>query len=216
MVRQKQSIVTKWQIIGMNNAGLSCREIRRQLGRNYIVINRLVRKYQQTNDVKDRNRPGQARKTSPREDRALLRLVRRCPFSFSTILRDIWIPNRAISTRIVRNRLKPAGYRSRRPIKHRILTPVEKAARLSWCQVCHRWNLASWTKIHWSDERRFLLHMADGRPREWRKPYVACAASNIQETIPIGGGSVMVWACVSRDFKSDLVTFRGNLTGPRC
>ena len=41
----------------------------------------------------------------------------------------------------------------------------------------------------------------------------AYAASNIQETIPFGGGSVMAWGCVSRDFKLNLVTVRIILMG---
>ena len=64
----------------MNNARLSCKEIGCQSSGNHTVIGRLVRKYQQTNAVSDRNRPGQPRKPSPREDRALLRLVLRCSF----------------------------------------------------------------------------------------------------------------------------------------
>ena len=36
---------------------------------------------------------------------------------------------------------------------------------------------------------------------------------NIQPTFPYGGGSVMVWGCISHDCKLDLVTIQGNLTG---
>jgi hypothetical protein len=35
---------------------------------------------------------------------------------------------------------------------------------------------------------------------------------NIQPTVPYGGGSVMVWWCISHDCKLDLVTIQGNLT----
>ena len=137
-------------------AKLSCSGIGQQLGRNHTVISRLVRKYQQTNDVKDRNCPGRPRNTSPRENRALLQLVRRCCSSRSMILRDNWILNRAISTRIVRNWLKTAGYRARRPTKHPLLTPAHNQHVLAWCKIRLRWNLASWTKIHWSDEGSFF------------------------------------------------------------
>ena len=87
MICQKLSIATSWQIIGMNNAGLSCRETGHQMGTNHIVISQLVQKYQHVNDIK--NRPGKPHKTSP-QDRALLRLVRRCPFSSNIILSDNW------------------------------------------------------------------------------------------------------------------------------
>ena len=36
---------------------------------------------------------------------------------------------------------------------------------------------------------------------------------NIQPTVPYGGGSVMVWGCISHDCKVDLVTIQGNITG---
>jgi hypothetical protein len=41
----------------------------------------------------------------------------------------------------------------------------------------------------------------------------ACTPRNIQPTVPYGGGSVMVWVCISHDCKLDLVTIQGNLTG---
>ena len=39
--------------------------------------------------------------------------------------------------------LETAGYRAKRRIKRPLLTPAHKAAHLAWCQVRHRWNLAS-------------------------------------------------------------------------
>jgi hypothetical protein len=32
-------------------------------------------------------------------------------------------------------------------------------------------------------------------------------------TVPYGGGSVMVWGCISHDCKLDLIIIQGNLTG---
>ena len=115
------------------------------------------------------------------------------PFSSNTILRDNWIPNRAISTGTVRNQQENSGYHARRPIKRLLLTPAYNIARLVWCQVRHRWNLGLWRKIHWSDENCFLLHMPDGRTHVWRQRNAAYVANSIQETTPFGGGSVMVW-----------------------
>jgi hypothetical protein len=76
-----------------------------------------------------------------------------------------------------------------------------------------QWNLASWRKVHWSDESRFLLHVTDDRVCVWRQPNTAYAERNIVETVPFGGCSVMVWGCVSYNCKLDLITVRGNLNG---
>ena len=34
-------------------------------------------------------------------------------------------------------------------------------------------------------------------------------------TVPYGGGSIMVWGCISHDCKLNLLTIRGNLTGDK-
>jgi IS30 family transposase len=113
MVRSRMSEATRWQIIGMHNAGMSSRGIGRQLDRDNTVASRLVAKHGQTNDVKDMPRPGRPRTTTEREDRALLRLVRCNRFMSSTFLRTNWIPNRAISRRTIRYLLKGPGNQAR-------------------------------------------------------------------------------------------------------
>jgi hypothetical protein len=49
--------------------------------------------------------------------------------------------------------------------------------------------------------------------RVWRHNNTAYSPRNIQPIVPYGGGSVMVWGCISHDCKLDLVTIQGNLTG---
>jgi transposase len=55
--------------------------------------------------------------------------------------------------------------------------------------------------------------VTEGRVRVWRQPNTAYAERIIVDTVPFGGGSVMVWGCVSYDCKLDLITVRGNLNG---
>ena len=169
MARRRLSDATRWQIIGMSNAGLSGQEISRHLGYSQSVICRLLNKFQQTNQLQDRARSGRPRKTSRREDGALLRLVRRFPFLTSTVVKQRWLPNRPLSTRTVRNRLRASGYRAHRPIRRPMLTPGQKAVRLYWCQQRRNWNIRSWRKIHLSDESRFLLHFRECRVYVWRQ-----------------------------------------------
>jgi hypothetical protein len=49
--------------------------------------------------------------------------------------------------------------------------------------------------------------------RVWRHKNTAYTPRNIVATAPYGGGSVMVWGCISHDCKLELVTIQGNLTG---
>lgn len=199
----------------MRDSGMSCRAIARQLGYHHSVITRLVQKHAQTNDVKDRVRSGRPRATSVREDRALLRHVRRLPFTSAPVLRDYWNTHRRVSITTIRNRLHVAGYRARRPLKRPKLTQRHINERLVWCRARARWNLASWRRIHWSDECRMLLHAVDGRIRVWRQRNTRFAPRHVQPTYQGGGGSVMIWGCVSFRCKLDLVTIPGTLTGEK-
>jgi transposase len=167
MVRRRISEAQRWQIIGMHTTGMSFKAIERQMGYHYTVVSRLVRKHTQTNYVKDLLRSGRPRVTSDHDDRTLQRMVRWMPFANSPVLKQHWLPNRRLSTRTVRNRLKSAGLKSRRVIKRPLLADRHRRSRLAWCLARHGWNLRTWRKIHWSDESRFLLHVTDGRMRVW-------------------------------------------------
>ena len=107
---------------------------------------------------------------------------------------------------VFRNRLNSMGLKSRRVIKRPLLADRHRRTPLTWCLARRGWNLKTWCKIHWSDEGRCQLHVTDGRMRVWRHKNTAYTPRNIQPTVPYGGGSVMVWECVSHDCKLDLVT----------
>ena len=190
--RRRLSEAQKWKNVGMHSAGMSFKAIGRQLGCQHTVVSRLIRKHCQTNNVKDQPRSGRARVTSQREDRALVRLVRRQPFSMSTRLLPQWLPHRRLSLKTLRNRLRAAGLASRRVIKRPLLTDEHKRIRLLWCLARRGWNLRTWRRIHWSDESRLLLHVTDGRIRVRRHKGTAYTPRNIKATVPNGGGSVMV------------------------
>ena len=177
----------------MHTTGMSFKASGRQMGYHYAVVSRLVRKHTQANNLKDLRRSGRPRVTSHRDDGALQRLVRRMSFATSPVLKQHWLPNKHLSTRTVRNRLKSAGLKSRRVIKRPLLAGRHQRSRLPWCLARRGWNLRTWRKIHLSDESRFLPHVTDGRMRVWRHKNTAYTPRNIQPTVPYGGGSVMVW-----------------------
>jgi transposase len=133
MVRRRISEAQRWKIIGMYTTGMSFKAIGRQMGYHYTVVSRLVRKHTQTNNGKTLPRSGRPWVTSDRDDKALQRLVRWMPFATSPILKQRWLPNRRLSTRTLRNRLKSAGLKSRRVIKRPLLADRHRRTRLAWC-----------------------------------------------------------------------------------
>ena len=59
-----------------------------------------------SNNVKDLPRSVKPRVTSDRDDRALQCLARWMPIAISSVLKQHWLPNRRLSIRTVRSRLK--------------------------------------------------------------------------------------------------------------
>jgi hypothetical protein len=125
----------------MHTTGMSFKANGRQMGYHYTVVSLLVRKHTQTTNVKDWPRSGKPRITSDRDDRALQRLVRRMPFATSPVFKQHRLPNKRLSTRTVRNRLKSAGLKSRRVIKRPLLADRHRRTRLAWCLARRGWNL---------------------------------------------------------------------------
>ena len=145
---------------------------------------RLARKHTQTKTVNELQRSGRPHVTSRCEDRTLHRLVRRMPFANNPVLKKQGLPNRRLSARAARNRLKSVGLKSKAVIKRTILSDRHQRLRLSWCLVRRLFNLRTLCMIHWSDENRFLLHGTDGRMRVWRQKQMVYSQRSIRRTVP--------------------------------
>jgi hypothetical protein len=73
-----------------------------------------------------------------------------------------------------------------------------------------QWLMRQRFEIWVSDESRFLLQKRDGRIRVYRRRNESFSSSCVQEVDSFGGGSVMMWAAISNDRKTDLVHVGSN------
>ena len=51
----------------------------------------------------------------------------------------------------------------------------------------------NWQRVLFCDESRFQLFTVDGKTRIYQRAGERTALCCVQETVPFGGGSVMVW-----------------------
>ena len=86
-----------------------------------------------------------------------------------------------------------------------------RAARLQFARNHVRWNRQQWRTVTFSDESRFCLRHIDGRLRVWRRNGERHTEVNVQPRHAYNGGSVMVWAGVTADRRTDLVVVPGIL-----
>ena len=120
-----------------------------------------------------------------------------------------------ICLRTVRNRLRAARLRGRRPYVGVPLTRNHRHKRLNWARAHRQWTRRQWNQVVFTDESCFNLKFADGRVRVWRRDGERMDPANVIQHDRLGGGSIMVWGGISNCAKTDLVTVQGNLNAVR-
>ena len=175
-------------------AGQSETDVARAMNCSRQTITILRTRVNQTGSVADQPRPGAARVTSRRDDRAIrLRHLRNRFTSTTSTSREMF--GGRVTAQTVWNRLRPDGLRARRPNNGPILTPYHRRNRFAWATRHLRFNQRQWNSIVFSDESRFTLRFADGRVRVYRRPGERHAEACVRKVDRFGGGSLMVCGC---------------------
>ena len=186
--------VTQNIAIGRLQAGESQNEVTRTLNVNQSTISRLWNRFQPNGSTNDR------------QDRYIQVFnLRNRTVAASTTAAGI----------PVRNRFRQHGIRPRRPYFGAVLTPLHRRGRVRWYNRLRDWTFRNWGIIWFSDESRFLLQKRDGRIRVYRRRNERFSFSCVEEVDSFGGGSIMMWAAISNDRKTDLVHVPGNVTTVR-
>lgn len=194
------------QAIALLLQGLSQSEVARRLGVAQSTVFRLKQRLQTTGSVADRPRSGRPRETTLRQDRAirLAHLRNRFLTAAETASTTPGRHNNRIHPGTVRNRLRAAGIRARRPYVGPPLTQRRRQVRLNWLRQ-HRPNLfplQRWRRVLFTDESRFKLFRADGNKRVYRRQGERFVDACVIENDRFGGGSVMVWGGIAYGLKT--------------
>ena len=75
---------------------------------------------------------------------------------------------------------------------------------LAWARDHVTWTQNDWAPVLFTDESRFCVDFTDRRARVWRMPNERFASVCVAEHDRFGGGSVLVWAGISAQGKTDL------------
>lgn len=195
--------------------GVGIREVGRRLQVHHAVIQRLRDRFNATGSTAERRRSGWPRSTTRQQDRLLALTALRQRTATANNLRQQLraAANVNISDQTVRNRLREVNLRARWPAVRPVLTAAHHRARLTWCRAHVAWTRQQWAQVLFTDESRFARLFHDGRIRVWRRLGERYQGTNIIERDRYGGGSIMVWGGIGRNFRTPLHRVEGNLTG---
>ncbi len=88
---------------------------------------------------------------------------------------------------------------------------MHKKARKQFAEDKQTKDMDYWNHVLWSDETKINLFGSDGVKHVWRQPGEEYKDKFILPTIKHGGGSVMVWGCMSASGTGELQFIEGTM-----
>ena len=160
------------EVFALAREGINQGAIAAHVGLTRATVNRILKRHAATGSLVTGKSSGAPRKATPRQDRALLRMVRQDRFSSARALtarmRNLYGIRAGRTT--VNNRLLSRGYRAYRPTTKPLLTANHRRLRLEWAQRWRNLTVAHWQHVIFGAESRFQLYPVDGRLRVRRLP----------------------------------------------
>ncbi len=102
-----------------------------------------------------------------------------------------------VSAQIIRRTLHQIGLHGYRPRRKPLLKMMHKKARKQFAEDKQTKDTEYWNHVLWSDETKINLFGSDGVKRVWRQPGEDYKDKCVLPPVKHGGGSVMVWGCMS-------------------
>lgn len=202
----------------MLETGRSQRDTARTVGVSLSTVQRVLRRYEETGSNLRRPGTGRTRYTTAREDRYLVNTMLRNRFLTGTELTNQFrrLGGSNPSAWTVRRRLAESNLKPLRPANGPKLERGHRISRLRYAQSHVNWSIEDWSKVMFSDESKFMLYKHDGRHRVYRRPGERFKQACIEEKVAYVGGSVLVWAGISSESRTELVIIEnGSLTSVR-
>ena len=103
----------------------------------------------------------------------------------------------AVSLSTVCNYLRKAGLIAKKIVKRPALMKRHVHGCLQFVKKYREWTDDDWAKVVWSDESKINRICSDGIRWIWDDQPERLNICTVQGTVKFGGGSVMVWSCMS-------------------
>jgi len=195
---KKTSFHERSQVIALSEQGFSQRFIAGHLHIPRSTVGHILVRFRENGEVFDRPRAGRPRLLSIRDERLAVRTLNQ-PKSGTTaaVGRSLRAQGLCLSDETVRRSFRRQGLGARVKRKKPLLTKRHRQKRLQWAKVSQDCDVENWNHVIWSNESKFNVFGSDGRQWCWRNPTEPLRDCHVQHTVKHGGGSIMVWGCMS-------------------
>ena len=134
--------MTKCKIIAINEQNFSRRKIAKHLNTTHATVSRIINRYHEYNTTKDIPLPGRPRISNERNERSLIRILKKNRKLSSTNLSRKWQEASGVvnSARTIRRVLQQHNNMWRAACKKPRLSKNHQKARKNWCLAHKIWS----------------------------------------------------------------------------
>jgi transposase len=177
-------------------SGLSFRQVHRKNGVGLATISRICSKYLPNLEKSCGGHP--AKLSAADIDYTKLNMQRnkiKTAVQAAKVLQNA--NGESISAKTICRGLKKSGWRARRKVKRPALEKRHIKARLEFAERHLEWTVDDWKRVWWSDETKINRFGSDGNEMVWGEKGMGLNERCVKETRKFGGGSIIVWGCMS-------------------
>ncbi len=188
------------EIIYLHKKGEGYKKISKDLLTSQNTVAKVAQTFKKDGTATiSQRRPGRPRKLTPRQERLLMRRVEENRHASSLQLsKEVESQTGVtISRDTIRRTLQRNGMHGCRPRKKPLLKPRHKKARLEFARAHADKDEDYWDSILWSDETKINVFGTDGFKTVWRRKGEEYKEKCMVPTVKHGGGSVIMWGCMS-------------------
>ena len=196
--RPSVTLEDRIKAVTMRQQGKTLETIGRELNRAISCIKRIIDRYNETNSYKDRPRSGRPRISTQKDDRNLIRLVKKNRNEPSHVLANQWkLSNgKTASSSLVRRRLLANKLEWKFAVKKPRLSANHVKARKTFCKMVKSWPVSKWRQVLFSDEMNIEVDNRKNRICIRRTSVEKYNQDCIIQRAKQGSCSIGIWCCM--------------------
>lgn len=189
---KKVSIQQEINVVQLLKSGCSYRDIQKRCSLSLSTISIIKKKNLPTKKIKKNGRP------KILTDRDCSNIIRKITSGeIDTAAMVARLSEKKVSRQTVARILKKAGLKAMVKVKKPLLSKRNIKARLEFAKKHQYWTLEDWKRVIWSDETKINRFGSDGRKWCWKSNGKVLNENHVQSTVKFGGGSIMLWGCMT-------------------
>lgn len=205
------TIAERKLVIHHAELGKSQRKIAEILNITRSAIQKIILRHKTENRICNKTKNSEKKIFTERDEKWLLRQVADNPKLSAPKLAEIAEKylKKKCNPETIRRILRKHGLHGRVALKKPFINPKNRQIRLEFVQEHEKKDFEFWKTVIFADESKFNMFGSDGPSKVWRRANTALNPKHTIPTVKHGGGSVMVWGCMSAAGVGNLVFIEG-------